>query len=184
MKTWTRHGERRLLHTRLFDVDEVLAEHPERGDDVPFLVIRTGDWVNVIPVTEDGRVVLIRQYRPGTHEISLEIPGGMIDPGEAPRVAAARELAEETGYVPAALEELGCVTPNPAILDNRCYTFLATGCARLRETRFDDDEKIEVTTASLDEIPALIQDGRIDHSLVVAAFYHLFVARERLGTPP
>lgn len=172
---WTRCGRRELLTTSIFRVDEISLRHPDRGDEVPFYVIHSTDWVNVIPVTPQGEVVLIRQYRVGSNEIVLEIPGGMIDDGEAPAVAAARELAEETGFVPESLEPLGVVRPNPAMQDNRCYTFLARGAQRLVEQAFDTNEKIDVVTVPLDQIREMIRAGRIDHSLVVAAFCHLFI---------
>ncbi len=173
---WKRRAARELLKTSIFRVDEVSLEHPDRGDLVPFFVIHSTDWVNVIPVTEDEEVVLIRQYRAGTDEIVLEIPGGMVDPGEDPAVAAARELAEETGYVASSVEALGVVQPNPAIQDNRCHTYLARGASLQVDQSFDTNEKIEVITVPLKDIPDMIRDGRIQHSLVVAAFYHLFVS--------
>jgi len=177
MKLWKRLGQRRLLRTRVFDVQELTLEHPGRAEPVDFYAISAGDWVNVIPLTGDGRVVLIRQYRAGTHEICLEIPGGMLDPGEEPAQAAARELAEETGFVAARLEPLGVVKPNPAIQDNRCFTFLALGCESRTTTDFDTDEHIETELVPLADIPAMIADGRIEHALVVAAFYHLLVTK-------
>jgi 8-oxo-dGTP pyrophosphatase MutT (NUDIX family) len=184
MKLWKRLGERRLLQTRVFDVKQMTLEHPGRTEPVDFYAISSGDWVNVVPLTPGGQVLLIRQYRAGTHEICLEIPGGMVDPGERPEQAAARELAEETGFVAARLEPLGMVKPNPAIQDNRCFTFLALGCEQRTGTDFDPDEHIETELAPLAGIPAMIADGRIDHALVVAAFYHFFVARSSATADP
>ena len=177
MRLWKRLGTRTKHETRVLDVQEIILERPGRDEPVRFVLLRCPDWVNVIPVTEDGRVILIRQYRSGTHEITLEIPGGMVDPGEAPAATAGRELTEETGWVAGSIEEIGVVNPNPAIQDNRCYTFLAKGCLPIGETDFDPNEEIETLLVPLDEIPALIADGDIRHGLVVAAFYHFFVTR-------
>ena len=98
------------------------------------------DWVTVVPITAAGRVVMIRQYRHGTGEIGLEIPGGVIDPGEEPLAAARRELREETGYGASELASIGQVAPNPALQDNRCYSFVARGafCARAQALMGDD----------------------------------------------
>ena len=179
MRPWKRLGIRTIHETRVLDLKEVSLQRPGHDEPVRFVLLRCPDWVNVIPITEDGRVILIRQYRSGTHEITLEIPGGMVDPGEAPAATAGRELTEETGWVAASVEEIGVVDPNPAIQDNRCHTFLAKGCRPVGETDFDPDEEIETLLVPLDKIPALIADGDISHALVVAAFYHLFVTRSR-----
>lgn len=179
MRLWKRLGTRTIHETRVFNLEEISLQRPGRDEPVCYVQLRCSDWVNVIPITEDGRVILIRQYRSGTHEITLEIPGGMVDPGEAPAATAGRELTEETGWVAESVEELGVVDPNPAIQDNRCYTFLAKGCRPIGETDFDPNEEIETLLVPLDEIPALIADGDIRHALVVAAFYHLFVTRPK-----
>jgi ADP-ribose pyrophosphatase len=174
---WPKLGEKALLATPIFSVNEVRLEHPDNGASVPFTVVRSNDWVNVIPLTPEGGVVLIRQFRAGTEEVALEIPGGMIEAGEQPGSAAARELTEETGFVAGSLELLGMVRPNPAFLDNRCFTYLAKGCLPTASTDFDPDERIEVEVVPLEHVRGLIVSGAIDHSLVVAAFYHLFVTR-------
>ncbi len=179
LEKWPRVSERTVLRTSIFRVDELRLAHPAHGGPVPFTVVRSPDWVNVIPLTPEGEVVLIRQFRAGIEDVALEIPGGMIEPGEEPAAAAARELTEETGYVPEALQPLGVVRPNPAFLDNRCFTFLATGCRPLAGTDFDPDERIEVDVVPLESVRGLIASGAIDHSLVVAAFYHLFVTHGR-----
>jgi len=115
-------------------------------------------------------VLLIRQYRFGIEEFTLEIPGGMCDPGESPLKAAERELSEETGHRANSMAEIGWVHPNPAIQSNRCYTFLAKGLVPDGDPDPDPDEEIELVREPLLRIPELIAGGRITHALVVAAF--------------
>jgi len=156
---------------RVFRVREDIARSPEVGDDHSFFVLESNDWMNIVPVTEDGRIVCVRQYRHGTEEISLEIPGGIIDDGESPLEAAHRELLEETGYEAARIVKIGVVAPNPAIQNNRCHSFLATDVRRIREQALDITEEIDVVLVDPADVPALITAGTISHALVVAAFY-------------
>jgi 8-oxo-dGTP pyrophosphatase MutT (NUDIX family) len=156
---------------RVFRVREDIARSPEVGDDHSFFVLESNDWMNIVPVTEDGRIVCVRQYRHGTEEISLEIPGGIIDDGESPLEAAHRELLEETGYEAERIVEIGVVAPNPAIQNNRCHSFLATDVRRVREQALDITEEIDVVLVDPADVPALIAAGTISHALVVAAFY-------------
>jgi ADP-ribose pyrophosphatase len=127
----------------------------------------------VIALTADERVVLLRQFRPGANGICLEIPGGMMEPGEDPCTAAARELAEETGYTGGTLEVIGTVWPNPAIQSNRLFTVLARGVALTGPATPDDGEVLAVETASLADCRAKLLAGEIDHALVIVAFAHL-----------
>ncbi len=175
MKPWRRVGSTRLQRCRVFDVDEVRFEPPDGGRAESFYCIDAPDWINVIPLTKDDEVVLVRQYRFGTTDFTLEIPGGMCDPGESPLEAARRELAEETGYGSDGWVELGWVHPNPALQGNRCHTFLARQARRVAEPRPDPHEAFELSKVPLGEIPALIGDGKITHSLVVAAFQLLTI---------
>lgn len=144
-----------------------------------FYVVTAPDWINVIPVTDDDRVILVRQYRFGVEGSTLEIPGGMCDDGEPPADAARRELREETGYEAGELELLGSVHPNPAIQNNRCHSFLAPGVRRAGAPDPDTDEAIEVVEVPLSEISGLIAGGKITHALVIAAFHHLGLAGNR-----
>jgi ADP-ribose pyrophosphatase len=132
-------------------------------------VYQCPDWCNVIAETSSGEAVFVWQHRFGTNALSLEIPGGIIDPGETPEEAAHRELREETGYVAAELEFLSVVEPNPAMQGNRCYTFVAKGARKLAETSFDELEDLEVTLVPLDEMAALLDSGSVTHALVVCA---------------
>ena len=144
--------------------------HPRTGATKRFSLIECVDWVNVIARTPDDRVVLIRQYRVGTDRIQLEIPGGMVDAGEDAHAAAARELAEETGYTAAAWRRLGVLAPNPALQPNRLHVFLADGARQTQAPAPEGNEVIAIETRPLAEVRAALRAGAIDHALVVAAF--------------
>lgn len=151
-----------------------VAKGPEAGgDEREAIVLNTPDWVNVVPLLPDGRVVLVRQWRYGLQQLTVEIPGGIVEPGEEERAAAERELLEETGYRAGTWRRLGEVHPNPAIQTNLTGTWLATDLEKLGPAEGDGQEELEPLSVPLEEIPAWIASGRISHSLVVAAFYLL-----------
>jgi ADP-ribose pyrophosphatase len=125
----------------------------------------------VVPVTSDGDVVLIHQYRHGAGEITLETPGGLVDPGETPEQAAVRELREETGYRPARVTPLGSVNPNPALFRNRMHAFVAWDVEKMEEVERTDTEETVVELVSRERVFELVEQGVIDHALVVAVLF-------------
>jgi len=155
----------------------------ETGREAEFYVLDSGDWVNVVAVTADDRIVLVEQYRHGVGRATVEIPGGMVDPEDAsPENAARRELLEETGFESDDWRLIGVVDPNPATHSNRCFTFLAAGAVRTREPEPDAHEELEVLLEPVSRVPGLLRDGRITHALVVAAFHWWALERERAGS--
>lgn len=166
---WVRLGERTLAETRVLDLRMIRYRHPRRQTEREFVSIHASDWVNVVPLTTDGRLVLVRQFRYGINDVSLEVPGGVIEDGEDPVVAGLRELAEETGYAGGAARLLGSVHPNPAIQDNRCHAVLADGVMRAGALAWDEDEEMEVVTAPVDDVLAWARGGQITHSLSLTA---------------
>ena len=115
--------------------------------------------------------MLVKQFRFGTKSETLEIPGGMIDNHETPRIAAGRELFEETGYSYENITKLGNISPNPALFNNRVFTFLANGAHLSEENINNQDEINEVVLVDLSDIPKLLKTGAIEHALVIAAFH-------------
>jgi ADP-ribose pyrophosphatase len=170
---WTM-GARTLAHDYgIFRTAFVEGRHPQVARAKRFSVIDCTDWVNVIALTAEREVVLVRQFRAGTAAVCLEIPGGMVDEGEAAEVAAERELFEETGYRAASWKRLGVVAPNPAIFSNRLHIFLAEDAYRAGAAEPEGSEVIDVECLPLPTVWRAIREGAIDHALVVAAFAHL-----------
>jgi len=159
---------------RVFRIQAEKALSPRTNKIGQFYTIDTNDWVNIIPVTANNEVVMIKQYRHGSKEITFEIPGGLVDEGDH-REAALRELLEETGYAGDNIELLGSVNPNPAIFNNLCHTYLVGNAKKVAEINLDPDEDIEVTHMPIEEIPSLIEKGTISHALVVVGFYFYFM---------
>jgi ADP-ribose pyrophosphatase len=150
-------SSRKIFRGRVVNLDVDRVVEPS-GREVEREIIRHGGAAVVLPVTDDRRVVLIRQYRYAAGELMLEVPAGTIDAGESPEETARRELVEETGYHPERLAKLAEFFPSPGILTELMHLYLATGLTK-GEARPEDDESIEVVELPFEEALGL-EPGR------------------------
>lgn len=165
-----------VYHTPIFDLEQRHSIHPRRGER-DFYVLTATDWINIIPLTRDRQVVMVRQYRHGISEFTLEVPGGMVDlTDESPMHAARREMIEETGYDSDSILALGKVHPNPAIESNVCHSFLARNVTLGRKPKELGAEETHVELVPLASIKSMIGSGEIMHALTIAAFsfFHVY----------
>ncbi|MFH1082434.1 MAG: NUDIX hydrolase [Pseudomonadota bacterium] len=183
VKPWKIVSSIRDRSYRVFSLRTDRAISPRTGKEHHFFILESSSWVNVIPLTPKREVVMVRQYRHGTQNATLEIPGGLVEESETPEKSARRELFEETGYRAEQTIFLGAVHPNPAIQNNECYTFLAKDVVLAGRQEQDEREDIEVLLRPLSEIPRLIREGEITHSLVLAAFYRFFMEYQPYHLP-
>lgn len=164
-RKWFLRQRQTIFRNGFLHLQREECQHPDLGEH-SFFVLGFRDWVNITPVTEDGQLVLVRQYRRGTDDITLEIPSGSMDPGETDALSAAiRELREETGYIASEIIPVARVAVNPAIQDNHCHLFLATGCTYDGPPSPDGTEELETVLIPLTEVPELLEKGEIVHSL-------------------
>lgn len=171
VEPWPESRTERLLDTRVFEVERSHASSPVDGSAHAFYRLQAPDWVQLVPVTPDDQVVMVRQYRHGSKEIVLEIPAGHVDPGEHPAQAAVRECLEETGFRARDPSELLAVNPNPALFANRLYAYCALGVERADEIRNTVTEQTEVVLVPRVELASLLRAGRIDHALVALTLW-------------
>jgi len=169
LKNWKRINTETVYENPVLRVER-RDFHFSKNDSVgAFTIVCMCDWAVIVPVTSEGKMVLIKQYRVGSEEVAYEFPGGALEKGEAPIAGAERELAEETGYS-GNLSDLCKMRPNPAFMDNFCYLYMAENCEKTQELVLDPFEDIEPEEFTVEEVEAMILDGRINHSISIAAY--------------
>ena len=186
---WKEEGRRIVFSCPVFSVSERFCRPPaagrgaERGvstDELrTYTVLDTSDWAIVLPILETTRgreFVMVRQWRHGARELSLEFPGGVFEKGEDAVSAAARELREETGYRAGKIEELGKFNPNPAIMSNKVHFFLAADLEPPLDQELDEDEYVEVETVPWEEVLRGLGKAPYIHALMGTAMA-LYLAR-------
>jgi ADP-ribose pyrophosphatase len=179
---WICLSEKLILHSSVMDLIERNCKSSEDERLHRFYLLKSRDWCNIIPITADGKVVMVRQYRVGVSQHTLEFPGGIVDPTDANiQAAALREMTEETGYMP--LDGAKCLPlqwffPNPAILDNRCFGFVVGPVHRNRKQNLDPGEMIETIEVPIHELPQRINQGDIRHCLMLTSLLFLLLHTE------
>lgn len=176
---WRVSALRTLITTPVLKLRTSRVHCDRTGIEKDFFKLDFPRWVNIVACTNKNEIVLIRQYRFGTDQIEMEIPGGAVNDGEPPLEAGLRELLEETGYAGEDARIIGKVCPNPAIQDNVCYTVLVENVKKVAKPRLDEMEDIEVLIMSEADAFALIKDGTVDHGLVLNALMFYALARKK-----
>ena len=178
IEVWERLSSERLMETPYFTLRSDKLRLPDGNVKDPYYVLERPDAALVFPLTREGEVVLVRQYRPAIGRIELGLPAGLVEESEEPEKAARRELLEETGYAGGEWELLSVVASSPSLKDNWAHLYLARGVSRDASPQPDEYERVEVVLAPLRELLPKIFDGEIVSSSGVAA---IFFALNKLG---
>lgn len=177
---WKTLSSKYLFKSNWLTAREDTCETPKGKVVTPYYVLEYNDWVNCVAIDEQGRVIMVRQFRQGIGKTLLEIPGGTMDNDDpSPEYAMRRELLEETGYSFEKMDYLGAVAPNPASSNNLTHMFLATGGKKVQEQDLDENEEIEVVLLEVEELEAMLKENKILQSLHVSCiFYALLKLKE------
>lgn len=169
MQKWKLLSEREVLKAVVFRYSQKKLKSPVREVTGDFDIVSCANWVNVIALNQAGELLMVRQYRAGTDELTIELPAGALDPAEDPLLAAKRELQEETGHTAINWKHLGDLAVNPAFMTNTCHVYIARDCAKTHDLNLDELEEIEVLKRPLKEALELFRNGSAKHSLSVAS---------------
>jgi len=170
--SWSCLESERMSDCRVFEVFKNRCQRTSDQKESDYFVIQSADFVNVVALTPEKKMVLVRQFRHGKEGYSWEVPGGLVDPGESPLKAGVRELKEETGYEGSSAQVYANCSPNPAIMSNTCHFVVVENVILSGSCSWDENEEIEVTLLPLSDVWQWCREGRIHHSLTLAALWH------------
>lgn len=150
------------------------------GNFLDATIFEFRSWANILALTKDNEVLLVRQYRHGVCDVLWELPGGVVEDGEDPLEGARRELLEETGYQAGRMIPIGELFPNPALQTNTLYCFLALDVERVGEQSLDAGEDIEVHLVPLEELIGMARRDEFPHALQAAVLFRALVYLDRI----
>jgi ADP-ribose diphosphatase len=172
IEAWRTLTRKLAFRCRIFSVEQSTSVSPTDGSEHEFFRIQSVDWAQLVPVTREGEIVMIRQFRHGSEDITLECPGGLVDEGEDPAATAARECLEETGYRAPSVEPLSVLNPNPALFANRLHAFYALDVEQIAAPQRYATEHTEVVLLPVPKLPTLLRSGAINHALIAGTLWH------------
>lgn len=176
---WKTLSSEYLFNDKWFKVRRDKCETPGGKIVDPYYVYEFSTWVGALPVTEEGKIIMVKQYRHALGETCIEIPGGCVDDTDTNvEYAIARELLEETGYTFSSFDYLGKISPNPSTNSNLLHMFLAKGGKKVAEQKLDENEEIEVLEMSIYELKQLLRENKIIQGMHVSCILY---ALEKLG---
>jgi 8-oxo-dGTP pyrophosphatase MutT (NUDIX family) len=162
---------------KIFKVRFDLMRNPRNGKSEKMTILESEDAVNVVALTSSGDMLLVRQYRFGTGQVTLELPGGFVEPGELQEHGARRELLEETGYAGAHWEYLGSVGNNPVFMDGYIHHWLVTNVEPVSSQSLDDGEEVYIELIPVDEVERRLWDGDFAHPHTISGLLRFFAKR-------
>lgn len=176
---WKTLSSEYLFNDHWFRVRKEICETPKGKIVDPYYVYDFSTWVGALPVTEEGKIIMLKQYRHALGEVCYEIPGGCVDNADKDfEGAITRELLEETGYSFSSYEYLGRISPNPSTNSNLLHMYLAKGGKKIAEQSLDENEEIEVLLLGIDELKQLLKENKIVQAMHVSCIMY---ALGRLG---
>lgn len=172
-KPWKVLSTEDIFKTHFYKLRTDRCELPDGRVMSNYYVMEFSDWVNIIPITTDDKVIMIEQYRHAIDKVTLEFPGGAVSTksNETAEQAGVRELEEETGYIPEEVRFVGKHRPNPALQNNWMHVYVALGCSLQSKQKLDPYEDIRVVTKTIPEVLEMVFSGEIEHSLMVASLF-------------
>lgn len=178
---WVFKSRKKIAFARILTLFEDTYLYRKNNRESSFVTVDTHDWATILPITTDGKFIMVEQFRFGSKGVSLEFPGGAIDKGEDPSVAGARELEEETGYSAGKVELISVQNPNPAFMTNTFNILLATECVYTGGTKFDEFEDISgLKILTYDEVVNYFKTNEVTHSLMYSVLLAYLVHQNRV----
>ena len=172
---WKQLSTKTVYKDKWFNAMADSCQLPDGRIIEPYYRLGVPNWTNIVVVTAEQKIVLVKQYRYPINTTTLELPGGTIDQGETPLAAAIREMQEETGYTSTTIEFLCSVSPNPALQSNTAFFYLATNAIQNAKQQFDEFEEIEIALYSKEEIIELLATNAIQHGVQVGPIYKALI---------